>query len=91
MSNPPLHHFLIVFDHEQEELLRDIETFDDPAVATEAYTATERLYSARDRIEVVLIGSDSLATVEQTHPNYFPGGERFAERVEELLKLHAST
>lgn len=66
-----LRHFLIVFDHDQGRFAQDVEVFDTAAAATDAYTATEAEYSANDRIEVVLIGSDSLETVKQTHPNYF--------------------
>lgn len=39
--------------------------------AVRAYAAAERDYDSDDRVEVVLIGSDSLDTVAKTHPNFF--------------------
>ena len=37
----------------------------------EAYTAKERHFQGQRRIEIVLIGSDSIDTVKRTHANYF--------------------
>jgi predicted metal-dependent HD superfamily phosphohydrolase len=39
--------------------------------AVRAYAAAERDYDSDDRVEVVLIGSDSLDTVAETPPNVF--------------------
>lgn len=63
-------HFLLVFDHDQSKLIEE-ETFEDGAIAVQAYGEMERKYGGRDRIEVVLIGSDSRETVRHTHANYF--------------------
>jgi hypothetical protein len=71
----PLIHFLIVFDHDEATLLRT-ERFEDSDLALEAYAAEERRVEEEHegrRIEVVLIGSDSLDTIKRTHANYFDG------------------
>jgi hypothetical protein len=86
MAAAPLHHFLIVFDHDRGELLGAIQTFDDALTATEAYTATERRHSDDDRVEVVLLGSDSIETVRRTHPNYFSGGTSLSDRIDRYLE-----
>ncbi len=68
-------HFLIVFDHDTATLVRT-EPFEDSETALEAYAEEERrIEEAHEgrRIEVVLIGSDSLDTIKRTHGNYFDG------------------
>lgn len=67
-----LKHFLLVFDHLAGKLVR-CEPFDDAREALEAYSATERENEGKDHLEIVLIGSDSIETVRQTHSNYFDG------------------
>lgn len=65
-------HFLLVFDHAAGHLVEQ-QDFDDGDKAVLAYSAKEQEYEGRDRIEIVLVGSDSLATVKVTHANYFDG------------------
>ncbi len=69
-----LHHFLLVFDHEQGQLIDviDFESNSVKALAEYARLEREHLTNA-DRVEIVLIGSDSLETVMITHANYFGG------------------
>jgi hypothetical protein len=66
-----IEHFLIVFDHQAGRLLaaEPFGTDGDRAVA--AYAEKEREYQDRPKVEIVLIGSDSLETVKVTHANYF--------------------
>ena len=71
--NEPIQHFLLVFDHEQGHLIDTEEFGTDGDAALAAYAAKEREYRDRDRIEIVLVGSDSLETVRFTHANYFDG------------------
>lgn len=66
-----IQHFLLVFDHNQGRLLELIEFGDDSERAVEAYTAKERDFQGQRRIEIVLIGSDTIDTVKRTHANYF--------------------
>lgn len=66
-----LRHYLLIFDHEKRKLLQAPEEHIDTGKAVRAYAAAESKYERQDRVEVVLIGSDSLETVAQTHPNFF--------------------
>lgn len=68
-------HFLLVFDHRGGHLKDEPAVFEDAREATEAYERTEREFADDNMIEVVLIGSDSLETVQRTHANYFNGTE----------------
>lgn len=67
-----LNHFLLVFDHNAGRLA-DVHDFGTDAKSAMAeYSRLEREHLiGSDGIEVVLIGSDSLATVRLTHANYF--------------------
>jgi len=67
-----IHHFLLVFDHEQGRLISEQHFGTDAAAALNAYSDLERKHQA-DLIEIVLIGSDSIETVRLTHANYFDG------------------
>lgn len=90
MTEARLHHFLIVFDHEQRRPVGRIARFDDAVTASDAYAAAERQYADASHIEVVLLGSDSVATLRRTHPNYFPQEQtRFAGRLEKYLVAHS--
>lgn len=72
MSNA-IQHFLLVFDH-QAGTLRSLQEFgSDGESAVSAYSELEKKHSDDRMIEIVLIGSDSLATVKLTHANYFDG------------------
>lgn len=66
-------HFLLVFDHEEGSLIELHEFSDDGDAAIIAYAEREQHYQDRRSIEIVLIGSDSLETVQLTHANYFDG------------------
>lgn len=67
-----LRHYLLVFDHQRDELLSWKEYLD-AAPAIEAYQQTERAHEGNAQMEIVLIGADSLDTVKRTHANYFKG------------------
>lgn len=66
-----LRHYLLVFDHRDGRLLVEPREFRQTDEAVQAYATAESRYDSDDWVEVVLIGSDSLATVEKTHPNFF--------------------
>lgn len=51
----------------------------DPRAAMRAYKKREHELAPDDRIEVVLLGAESIDALKQTHSSYF-GSERF-ERV----------
>lgn len=65
-------HFLLVYDHAQQRLVRE-ETFEDSTAATDAYADAERDVRERRDLEIVLVGADSIETIRQTHASYFDG------------------
>jgi hypothetical protein len=72
----PLQHFLLRYNL-RTQTLEDLTSFGtDAEGATRAYADLEREY--RDRadhtdFEIVLIGADSLETIQVTHSRYFNG------------------
>jgi len=68
-----IQHFLLIFDHDQGELVESFEFGEDSDAAVAAYAESERAYQDAPRFEIVLIGSDSFETVKLTHANYFDG------------------
>lgn len=64
-------HFLLAFDHASNTLLIQQE-FADIHVATIAYEALEEQYRNSPRMDIVLVGSDSIESVKITHSTYFP-------------------
>lgn len=73
-------HFLLVFDHDKRALIDTIVFDDGDDVALAAYAEYEERYQDTPRVEVVLIGSDSLDTVRMTHANYFAGADTSVSR-----------
>jgi hypothetical protein len=67
---PILVHFLLVYDHAAGRLREEL-TFQDPTEAIEAYAKLEEKHRDESRVEIVLVGADSIATVRQTHGHYF--------------------
>lgn len=72
-NQPPIQHFLLVFDHAAGRLVEVQEFGEDGDSAVAAYAAKEREFKDSPRVEIVLIGSDSFETVKFTHANYFDG------------------
>lgn len=77
-----LKHFLIVFDHDTGDVR--VQTFTDTARAIKAYEDEERALGDRPRLEIVLVGSDSLRTVKLTHANYFKGAASTSPYLKDL-------
>ncbi|WP_187117616.1 hypothetical protein [Flaviflexus massiliensis] len=73
MKNPaesPILHFLFVYDRENDSV--DMTEFgEDSERALDAYAEAERKYRHRKSFDIVLIGSDSLESVRETHSTYF--------------------
>lgn len=64
-------HVLLVYSHERQELVSQ-EVFHDSKMATTAYAEAEEKYRDEgDAYEVVLVGADSIDTIERTHGHYF--------------------
>lgn len=62
--------FLITFDHDARKRI-SLEEFRDAAEALKAYSEREEQYRDNPRVEVVLLGADSIDAIKVTHPNYF--------------------
>jgi len=80
----PLIHFLLVFDHLAGALVGDPQEFSDATEAANAYAQLEREHRGDRHLEIVLVGSDSIETIRQTHGNYFAGDRRSRRFAEEL-------
>lgn len=83
-----IHNFLLVFDHANDRLIKQLNFFDDHERATEEYARQEHAYSGNPNIDVVLVGSDSIETVMVTHANYFEG--RSKRLIDDAFNLFAS-
>jgi len=68
-------HFLLVYDHAAGHLREEL-TFRDPEQAVAAYAEMEEKHRNEPRVEIVLVGADSKATVRQTHGHYFDAPKR---------------
>lgn len=68
-----IQHFLLVFDHAEGHLIEEKHFGEDGASALSAYAEREREHAGNRMIEIVLIGSDSIETVQLTHANYYDG------------------
>lgn len=68
-----IQHFLLVFDHRIDELVRYESFGSDAHAATKRYGEMEQQYNDCHAIDIVLVGSDSIETVKKTHANYFSG------------------
>ena len=62
--------FLIVYDHDARKQI-SLEEFRNSAPALKAYSEREAQYRDNTRVEVVLLGADSIEAIKVTHSNYF--------------------
>lgn len=62
--------FLITFDHDARKLI-SLQEFRNTARALKAYSEREEQYRNNSRVEVVLLGADSIDAIKVTHSNYF--------------------
>jgi hypothetical protein len=71
----PLRHFLLIYNHDDQELIeaKDLGTSGDDAAQT--YSEYEEKYRDHHGIEIVLVGADSLDTIRTTHSHYFDGAD----------------
>jgi hypothetical protein len=83
MSPDQIKYFLITRDPDRAEATV-VEFGNDHEAALRAYSEAERENGLEPRVNTVLIGSDSLATIKKTHSSYF--GDTF-DGIKELLKL----
>lgn len=75
--------FLLIFDHETRSLRDEPRMFSGDSEASEAldtYDAAEEAWAdQRDRIEVLLVGAESLDAVKVTHGRFFTRREETGE------------
>jgi hypothetical protein len=91
MSTAQINHFLVLYDIANG--LAQVESFGkDYDAALAAYNDAERAHRDDDNVEVVLLGSDSIDTLERTHSSYFELAERHIDRLigRDLAKLGLS-
>jgi hypothetical protein len=76
MSERDIKHFLVVYNLAEGKAV--VEQFDtDYDAALKAYAAAEEDFANRETFDIVLIGADSLETIERTHSSYFHTEETF--------------
>jgi hypothetical protein len=76
-----MQHFLIIYSHKNQTLISAPRVFSDDQVdaATAAYQESEAEYRDSSDVEIVLIGADSIETIQRTHGHYFASvGDRLA-------------
>lgn len=66
----PERYFLITYDLREQSVHVDPYETDFDAAA-EMYSVLEERYADDDRVEVVLVGADTIETIHKTHSHYF--------------------
>ncbi len=67
-----MQNFLLIYNHDRLELDEVIEFGEDVEAALDRYAEEEQKHGLHSKMEIVLIASDSLASIQVTHANYFP-------------------
>lgn len=81
-----INHFLLVYDRAIGHLLEVAEFGTDCTAAIKRYQELERQHAANNRMDIVLVGSDSLETIKVTHANYFAEGVTTIRQAEAYLR-----
>lgn len=79
-----MQNFILVYNHASQELEQTLDFKSDVVAATREYARLEAQYRESARMDIVLVGSDSLETVKITHATYFPGESQ--KRVEDVFR-----
>jgi hypothetical protein len=69
-------HYLLIYDRREGRIVRRLR-FEDVDVALAARFEAEREFSGAPDVEIVVLGAESLAALQQSHARYF-------KRVQEL-------
>lgn len=75
--------FLLVFDRQAGHLIRECDFGTDVDAAVAEYQRLEREHFGDSRYDIVLVGSESIESVQVTHASYFRSG---MESVEQYLR-----
>lgn len=81
-----MNNYLIVYDRASGRQISLEEFGDNSDAAISRYQDLEQANAGNPRMDVVLIGSDSLETVRVTHASYFAEGVTTLEDLEEYLR-----
>jgi glucose dehydrogenase len=71
-----IQNFILVFDRRAGELVAKIEFGTHVKAAVDEYERLEEKHRNEPHMDIVLVGSDSIETVQITHANYFNGKAR---------------
>jgi hypothetical protein len=88
MSPASINHFLVIYDIPNG--MAHVESFGrDYDHALASYADAEAIHRDNVNVEVVLLGSDSIETLERTHSSYFELAEKHVDRLvaRELAEL----
>jgi hypothetical protein len=81
ISPDEIKHFLVTLDVASGEV--NVQSFDtDYDAAQDAYAEAERANMDNSGLDIVLLGADSLETIQRTHSSYFNNA---ASQLEKLL------
>lgn len=72
-------HFLLVYDHALGHLVDEIAFGTDAQAAVKRYQELEAEHRHNKKMDIVLVGSDSLETIRVTHKNYFDSQKTMEE------------
>lgn len=87
MAKPDaIRHFLLVYDRANGRQLSVEEFGSNVEASLERYLEVEREYADNPRMDIVLVGSDSLETVKITHASYFADAATTVAQVEDYLR-----
>jgi len=87
----PIQHFILVFDRHAGRKVEELHFGTDREKAIVKYEELEAQYRDAAEMDIVLIGSDSIETVQVTHSTYFgtPGMD-FDQSFADLLGMRSS-
>jgi hypothetical protein len=88
LNNVQINHFLVIYDIPNG--MAHVDAFgEDYGAAIAAYAEAEQEHRDDRNVEVVLLGSDSVETLERTHASYFELAEKHVDRfvARELAEL----
>lgn len=80
-------HFLLVYDHKRQALVHQQRFTNGPAAAA-AYSELEAKHRDDENLEIVLVGADSLATIQKTHGHYFRPSKDVEDLFPSLVVTH---
>jgi hypothetical protein len=87
MGQDQIKHFLVSYDLATGKT--EVESFGtDYDAAQVAYARAEQANADDGKLDIVLLGADSLETIKQTHSSYFDGCSR---RLDDLLRSQPIT